>query len=217
MANLVVPYEPGLSFPPRVEHFLIQALLYVPLVVLTLLGRWRFAEFGILLGSRVFVASALALVVTLPVLFTVAVDLRAGIVEGFARFGEELFFRGFLFALVLGVSRASLRPWLWAVIVSSAAFTLVHTQTFQPAYFRTDLPTPLWFLIMQRLLNVFLIAVVFALVRRWSGSILPAVIVHTALNGGLTAVATGVVLYAVLLLWAAGRRELATEAIGVPR
>lgn len=75
-----------------------------------------------------------------------------------APFGEELFFRGFLF---FGLRQRW--GWKWAIGISAALFALAH-----------GMPTVL--------LPVFLLGIIFALLTHLSGSIWPAIFFHTLNN-----------------------------------
>jgi len=78
---------------------------------------------------------------------------------------EELFFRGFVF---MGVR--SKWGWKWGVIISSAMFALAHV-----------MPTSM--------LPIFFLGAIFAILSQLSGSIWPAIIIHSANNTmALTAV-----------------------------
>jgi hypothetical protein len=86
-----------------------------------------------------------------------------------APLGEELFFRGYVY----GAARESLgMP--GAILLSSALFALAH------AFSATEGLAAL-------LIPVFLLGLLLALVREWSGSLLPCLVAHMLNNGvGLT-------------------------------
>jgi len=75
-----------------------------------------------------------------------------------APFVEETFFRGFVF-----VGLRNRWGWQWAVIVSSVLFALVHV-----------VPTSF--------IPIFFLGLIFALITHISGSIWPAVLIHTLNN-----------------------------------
>jgi len=97
----------------------------------------------------------------------------------FSPIGEELFFRGIVhssFAKSIGEKKAS--------IVDSSAFALTHISHFglvfvsnQWHFFTT--PTLIW------VSGMFLVSVLFFIFKRYTGSILGAVICHSAFNLGM--------------------------------
>ena len=108
------------------------------------------------------------------------------LIEAFARTGEELYFRGFTYLLVLRMFKHK-KNWLWAVILSSLAFTLVHSQIFPPEY-RTSF------------FQVFITALFLAYLRHLTDSLLPGVTIHCFLKGGLSTVLFGWGLYAMFVV-----------------
>lgn len=184
--NYVIPYDPSPATSPTILMYVFWLLLYAPLVLFTTISDWKIINFGFSGNYRIFI-------VTLPFLFFFAlftilnkesVAWQSGLIEAFARTGEEVFFRGFLFLLVLKIFNNKEKPEIWAVLISSLAFTLVHTQIFQNSYFlETNLNRP--YLISIRLINLFLNSVLFAFIRHWSKSILPSVIFHCISKGGV--------------------------------
>lgn len=97
----------------------------------------------------------------------------------FSPIGEELFFRGIVhssFANSVGNKKAS--------IIDSSAFALVHISHFglifvnQQWQFLT-VPTLIW------VLSMFCVSILFYLCRKRSGSILGAIICHSAFNLGM--------------------------------
>lgn len=97
----------------------------------------------------------------------------------FSPFGEELFFRGIVhssFAISMGEKKAS--------IIDSSAFALVHISHFGFVFInqRWDfltVPTLIW------VLSMFLVSILFYQSRKRSGSILGAIICHSAFNLGM--------------------------------
>jgi uncharacterized protein len=90
--------------------------------------------------------------------------------------GEELFFRGIVhasFAKSIGEKKAS--------IVDSSAFAVTHISHFGLVFINNKwnflpIPTLLW------VSNMFLVSVLFFFFKRYSGSILGAIICHSAFN-----------------------------------
>jgi membrane protease YdiL (CAAX protease family) len=97
----------------------------------------------------------------------------------FSPIGEELFFRGIVhssFAKSIGEKKAS--------IVSSSAFALTHISHFGLVYINNQwnflaTPTLIW------VLSMFLVSMLFFNFRKYSGSILGAIICHSAFNLGM--------------------------------
>jgi uncharacterized protein len=97
----------------------------------------------------------------------------------FSPIGEELFFRGIVhssFAKSIGEKMAS--------IISSSAFALTHISHFGLVYINNQwsflaTPTLIW------VLSMFLVSVLFFIFRKYSGSILGAIICHSAFNLGM--------------------------------
>ena len=97
----------------------------------------------------------------------------------FSPVGEELFFRGIVhssFAKSIGDKKAS--------VVDSLAFSLTHISHFGLVFIndRWDFlatPTLIW------VLSMFLVSVLFFVFRKYSGSILGAMICHSAFNLGM--------------------------------
>lgn len=97
----------------------------------------------------------------------------------FSPIGEELFFRGIVhssFANSLGEKKASL--------IDSSAFALVHISHFGLVFLNQQwnflfIPSIIW------VLSMFLVSLLFYYCRKRSGSILGAVICHSAFNLGM--------------------------------
>jgi len=204
--NYVLPYDTDPVISPSITMLFVWLLLYAPLVLFTRTADWKIEDFGFSVNSRAGFASILVLALCAVPAFIGMVPWRGAFIEAFARTGEEVFFRGFLFLLVLKVFSGKARPGMWAVLISASVFALVHTQVFQTSFFEHSSMSRS-FLIVQRLLNVFLFGVIFALVRHWTQSILPGVIVHSLIKGGLIALLFCLLIYAGLVFWAHKRGE----------
>ncbi len=98
----------------------------------------------------------------------------------FSPIGEELFFRGIVhssFANSLGNNKAS--------IIDSSAFAIVHISHFGLVFHNQQwefllVPSAIWVLCM------FLVNIMFYICREGSGSILGAILCHSAFNLGMT-------------------------------
>ena len=97
----------------------------------------------------------------------------------FSPIGEELFFRGIVhssFAKSIGEERAS--------IVDSSAFAITHISHFGLIFINHQwsfllTPALIW------LSSMFLVSLLFFICKRYSGSILGAMICHAAFNLGM--------------------------------
>jgi membrane protease YdiL (CAAX protease family) len=97
----------------------------------------------------------------------------------FSPIGEELFFRGIVhssFANSIGEKRAS--------VVDSSAFAAVHISHFGMVFINNQwklmtLPALIW------VLSMFLVSMLFFIFKKYSGSILGAIICHSSFNLGM--------------------------------
>lgn len=176
----------------------VVALLYLPFVYFSQFSDWQIREFGFVVnGLTVLIAILLIILSGFISLKGSGTDLQVSLIEAFARTGEELFFRGFVYALVVRIlsDRKNLHAQIWAIILSSVAFAVVHTQTFLPG-------SP------DTMFDVFLFALFLAFVRFLSGSILPGIILHLLFNtGDIVTVIFGCILYGLFVLWSYRRDE----------
>jgi len=130
--NYTEPYSSDPVTTPILWQLILWGALYLPIVILPIVAGLKVTDFGFTLNP--LLALAVSLIVTICAFWspTAIVTWRSALIEAFARTGEEIFFRGFLFVLFSEIFRNKRRPWLWAAIVSSMLFALAHTQTFQP-------------------------------------------------------------------------------------
>ncbi len=207
--NYVIPYDPNPVTSPTILMIVIWLLLYAPLVLFTTISNWKIISFGFSGNYRIFIATLpfLLFFAIFAILNIESIAWQSGLIEAFARTGEEVFFRGFLFLLVLKIFNNKERPEIWAILISSLAFTLVHTQIFQSSYF-IDSNSSRSFLIIVRMLNLFLNSVLFAFIRHWSKSILPAVVLHNISKGGVFALPFCIAIYFGIVFLAHKRGEV---------
>jgi membrane protease YdiL (CAAX protease family) len=207
--NYTEPYSPGPVTTPILWQLILWVSLYLPVIVLPLAAHWKVTDFGFSLNPNLAIAALLITLLCAVMTNAIAATWGSGILEAFARTGEEVFFRGFLIAFFIRLFDNKRRSWLWAAIVSSILFALVHTQTFQQSYLGTlgSPYTPAIFTIIQRLLNVFIIGFVLALLRVWTRSILPSAIAHGIINCNILALPFVLVIYGLITFWAYRRGE----------
>lgn len=173
-------------------------LLYLPFLVLTYRAGWKFREFGFVINPGTILISLLFVAFSLfTAIASTGTNFLKSLVEAIARTGEELFFRGFIFALVVRVlaNQKMVYAKIWAVILSSLAFAVVHTQTFLPANNDT-------------LFSIFLISLFLGSIRSLTGSILPGLILHLLFNtNSIVSVLLGCAIYGVFIFWAYRKGE----------
>lgn len=170
--------------------------LYIPFFTYHKFDNWKIKEFGFIVNYKVLGC----IVLFLAILFLnneipIASNWKSTIMEVVARTGEELFFRGFLYVLFLKIFNKQKRSWIWAIILSSICFTMVHTQTFLPEY-------------QNSMIDVFKIGVFLALLRKWSKSILPGMLIHIFIKSfNILGLILGTALYIVFILIAYFRKK----------
>lgn len=210
--NYTLPYSSDPVATPELGLLIAWGLLYLPVIVLPIAARWKVTEFGFTLNPPLLLAF---LIIILLVSFCAWSNISSevawisGALEAFARTGEEVFFRGFLFVILTRLFEKRHRPWLWAVLVSSLLFALIHTQTFQPSFLNNygSSSTHVVYKIIERLVNVFGIALIFALLRVWTRSVLPGAVIHCFLNTGIQTLPFVLIIYFLVVFWAYRRGE----------
>jgi membrane protease YdiL (CAAX protease family) len=207
--NYTEPYSPGPVTTPILWQLILWVSLYLPVIVLPLAACWKVTDFGFSLNPKLAIAALLITLLCAVITNAIAATWGNGILEAFARTGEEVFFRGFLITFFIRLFDNKRRPWLWAAIASSILFALVHTQTFQQLYPGTQGSsyTQAIFTIIQRLLNIFIIGFVFSLLRVWTRSIVPGAIAHGIINSNILALPFVLVIYGLITFWAYRRGE----------
>jgi membrane protease YdiL (CAAX protease family) len=182
--------------------------LYLPALFFPRYAGWKVTQLGFAVNLRMLLVSALLLMVVWNPIQVALQNFRpdqlpAILLQTYARTGEELFFRGFIFLYALQIFRSQKWPALWAVGLSTLCFTWVHTQTLLPGA-QTDINA------------VILFALVLGLLRAWTVSILPGIIAHLVLNGAPAGILMGGVVYVVFALWANQRGESPFFSNGKP-
>ena len=186
--------------------FLFWTALYLPLLIFPRLAGWNMTQMGFSLNLRLLLVSGLLLmVVWIPMrdslLHFRIEQLTTILVQTYARTGEELFFRGFIFLFALQIFRSQKWPALWAVALSTLCFTWVHTQTLLPGS-QTDINA------------VVLFALVVGLLRAWTASTLPGILAHLMLNGAPAGIPLIGLVYAAITLLAQNRGARTTPLNG---
>lgn len=169
-------------------QFFCWILLYLPMIVFTKKYGWQLNEFGFSFNYKVIILiiSVLVLIFINRHSFTFN-GWNYAAIQMFARTGEEVFFRGFLFTFFLKIFKDKNKPWIYAVLLTSICFTVVHTQTFLPDY-------------KTSMIDVFLTSVILALFRLWTNSILPAILMHVFFQSNALGVLFGLIMYCLITL-----------------
>jgi len=214
--NYSEPYSPGPATTPILWQLILWASLYLPVVGLPIAAHWRITDFGFTLSPYLAIAACIITLFCVAITNMAASTWGSGLLEAFARTGEEVFFRGFLITFFIRLFANRRRPWLWAAIISSLLFALAHTQTFQQSYLsQYGSPfAPAIYQIVERLLNVFGIGLFFALLRVWTKSILPGAIAHSIVNDNILTLPFVLVIYGLLTFWAYRRGEHVSFGFG---
>ena len=196
--NYIQPYDPTPTGYPGFGLILLWTGLYLPLL-LPVLAHWEVKHFGFSVNPTLILASVLitGICAAIP---SGGISWLSGLSEAFARTGEEFFFRGFVFLLLLKMFEKKKNPWIWAVMGSSIVFTLVHTQFLRVDSVATSQ-------IVSRFVGLFISAVVLAAIRHWTKSILPGSIAHGSANGGILTLPFVLLIYAIITYWAYARKE----------
>lgn len=208
--NYSTPYSPGPVTTLIPWLFILWGFLYLPIIVGPIIAGWKVTGFGFSLSPKLGLACLLVIGLCGPITGGASREtLGSAAIEAFARTGEEVFFRGFLFFIFTRFCDHQRRPWLWAVIGTSIIFALAHTQTFHQSFLNQDGSSSAAsvYAIGERLLNVFGASVILGLLRAWTNSILPGAIIHGLLNSGILTLPFILVIYFVLIYWAYRRGE----------
>ena len=205
--NYMMPYNADPVATLDVRQLLLWIFCYVPLGLFTFVADWKIKDFGFSINLRVGLASVPVLLLCAPIAATFDISWHSALIEAFARTGEEVFFRGFLYLLLLKIFSKKARPAWWAIFISALIFALIHTQIFQAPAVSTSGTTSVGYRILEELSSVFLISVALALLRHWTQSILPGVLVHGIMKGGMLTLPFCFLIYAGIVLWAQKRGE----------
>lgn len=208
IANLMAPYDPGSPTGLDPSVLAMWLALYLPALILPSIYGWQVRDFGWGLG-----AIGLAVSVLVVGLCGGFIRLKAGFgipeaaFEAFARTGEEVFSRGFVYLLVERACRNWRYPWIWAVIASSLLFAAMHTTSFNAVFMVGREGTPVAYVIAERFASVFIGGVMFGLLRASTGSIISGAFVHAITSGGVLAAPFVLLIVAGMVLWGCRRGE----------
>lgn len=163
--------------------------LYIPVPVFMTKADWKISDFGFVINKGTFIASfAVGALMLIRLGWTFRFDLiQYTVIEAFARVGEELFFRGFIFTLALKLLKGKENSVLWAILISSVLFAIVHTQTFLPSNHFT-------------MIDIFISGLIMVIIRYFTGSILPGIITHLAGNAGVLGMVFGILIYCIVII-----------------
>ncbi|WP_420641815.1 CPBP family intramembrane glutamic endopeptidase [Candidatus Leptofilum sp.] len=180
--------------------WLLWISLYVPSFIFVWFSDFSLTEFGIALNKKVMIFVALTIVSSAWFYFQnpeiwLQLSWSSSLAEAFARTGEELLFRGFVYALILRLFKEAKKPHLWAIILSSVLFVLPHTQVFLPEH-----QTPVF--------QLLLLALIFAYFRHKTGSILLSITFHVLIKSDLVGVLFSWGIYLFFLLWSYATNDL---------
>lgn len=200
VVNFIVPHSHDPSGAMAWQAYILWAALYLPVLILPVFSGWKMQELGFSFGAQVAVVSVIIMGICSLIVFSNQLPWRVAAREAFARTGEEVFFRGFLYYYIARLFIKTKRPWLWAILITSFLFTMVHTQAFQPGSLSSSgYPADTTLYSIEELGNIFLIGVVVGAMRAWTHSILPAAIIHCLLNGGVFTLPFVLVIYSCFL------------------
>lgn len=187
-------WTPGMVITATVPQLLFWSLLYLPCFIFIWFSDFSWKEFGFVLNKWVAVFIALTIVgggwlyLREPQTW-LQVRWSASFFEAFARTGEELFFRGFAYVLILRLFKGTAKPHIWAIAISSLLFALPHTQIFLPEH-----ATGSFF-------QILLFGSFNAFLRHKTDSLLPGITVHVFVQSDLVGVLLSWGIYLLFLLW----------------
>lgn len=218
VVNATTPYEPGIPNEASPIFVILLVLLYLPLIAFSRFQNWHINDFGLQLNPlSLVIAVLIGAICSSTIGYKDGFQLFDGVGEATLRSGEEVFFRGFVYSLVLAFAERRKHAWAWATFMSALLFAAVHTSSFRQEYLSTGGTTAPWLFIMERLINVFLIGICMGLMRAGTGSIIPAIVSHSIAGGGVIALPAVAALLVAMYLWSIARREhFWSSSISVP-
>jgi membrane protease YdiL (CAAX protease family) len=185
-------YTPGVNDEYPLWSLLLWSYLYVPLFLLKIFNGWKVTDFGFVMNRRVVITVGVSGLIAGWVFFAspeyrMSARWEYSLLEAFARVGEEVFFRGFVYLYFEKLFSMKNRPHVWAIILSSIAFTLPHTHTFLPG-------------VHMPISTVIMAAILMAYLRHKTGSILPAILIHCFVGSDLLGALFGLAIYSLFIM-----------------
>lgn len=205
--NFTQPYDAKPANEVPLYIYMVWGLLYLPALVLPLAAHWKVVDFGFAFSPFALLAVVLAAIICNPISQSLQITLHSAMTEAFARTGEELFYRGFIYLLVLKILQDRPRNWLYAMLISSLAFSVIHLQILQLALARNLSMAQVVLATFEGMLNVFELALLFGFFRHWTKSILPSAAMHCLLKGGILTLPFCLLIFSGFTLWAKLRGE----------
>ncbi|EQB86206.1 membrane protease YdiL (CAAX protease family) [Clostridium punense] len=195
--NGFVEFDPS-NYKLLLIAIILWLLLYIPIPISVMKAKYEISDFGFKITKALLILLPIFLIV---ILGNTSYDISAStfywaILFSFARVGEEVFYRGFVYTLCLKLFQNRERPWIWAIVLSSFAFAVMHTQY--------DLNT---------MVSTFVLVIFVALFRHITDSILIPIIIHCALAGGILTILMGIFIYFTFVLIAFLRKEKVLELV----
>lgn len=160
-------------------------LFFLPVAIFNGSKEFTLAELGFKFNWRsMMISFCIILVLSIATIQNTDFEFKLGfsIVEGIARTGEEFFFRGFIYLIILRIFKERKNKNIIAMVLSSMIFTVAHTEIFLGTYH---------FGFFNMFFNTF---ITFAILRHYSKTLLPVVTFHTYMNGGLISSIVGMLI-----------------------
>ena len=183
--------------------YVIWTLLYLPLVYFVAKGRWNIKDFGFKLNIESII---LSIIIILFFAFFKTETIKNNlyftkiISEAFARTGEEVFFRGFVYLLIIKLFSGKKHISIWAIILSSIIFAVIHTQPGREFAG----------------LSLFITVVGLLAIPRWlTNSILPCVVIHLLMNSSLITAVIGIMIFLIIIFIGLIRGENVIELTSI--
>ena len=95
--NYTVPYSSDPTTTPTLIQGILWSMLYLPLLIFPLFAKWEIKPFGFSVNPFAIMGGILVIAIC-TITARVQGSWITGFWEAFARTGEEIFFRGFVFA-----------------------------------------------------------------------------------------------------------------------
>lgn len=190
-------FSPLLGIMVFIIGIMLWIALYAPMYVFIKRDAWRIRDFGFVVNKRVIIISIILVlfIITKLKLGFSFVFIGYILLEAFARIGEEVFYRGFIYTFFLKLFNRKQNSWIWAVLISSLMFAVIHTQTFLPDNH-------------LNIQTIFLNALILGLLRVWTDSILLGIIIHCVSNGGILCMLAGILVYVAIIMITYFRKKI---------